>query len=350
MRSYLASVAGNAALCQRLGKELERGAFPHAYIVEGAAGCGKQTLAGEIALALACEHRTDPALPLPCRACPACRKILSGSSPDVIHIRRTEGKSTLGVEAVRALRKDVITVPNDLAFKIYIIHDAHTMTVQAQNALLLTLEEPPAFALFLLLAERADLLLETIRSRAPVLRLTPVSDAQIREFLLSDTREGATRRAAKALADSSPAELAALVRMANGCIGTALALLDPAARAPMMENRQTVTDLCGLLAKRTDAAGLLSALLSLGTRREEITERLTLLLGALRDLAVLFRCESAPLLFFTEREEACDLAERFTPHRLLSHVTAVDRALTSLAANANVRLVLVHLTNQLLAA
>ena len=166
MREYLSCVAGNEALRARLGGELARGAISHAYIVEGEAGCGKHTLARAIALAMACEQREGEG-PFPCMSCPSCRKILAGNSPDVITVSREEDKVTMGVDVIRALREDVPLYPNDLDIKLYIIEDAHTMTTQAQNALLLTLEEPPPFVMFLLLTERADALLETIRSRAP---------------------------------------------------------------------------------------------------------------------------------------------------------------------------------------
>ncbi|MBQ8357544.1 MAG: hypothetical protein IJX39_07025 [Clostridia bacterium] len=347
MREYLSAVAGNQQLRQRLGKDLEDGAFSHAYIIEGPEGCGKSTLALELVMALACEHRTDTGRPLPCGECPACRKIATGNSPDVMHIRR-DGKATMGVDTVRALRTDVITVPNDLSFKVYLIHDAHTMTVQAQNALLLTLEEPPAFVLFLLLAEDAGALLETIRSRAPVLRMQPVSDGEIESYLLSPARDPKIHRAASALKESAPDDLAAILRMANGRIGAAVALLDEAKRAPLMENRAAVTEICHLLAERTRPDALLSALLAFGTNREEVTAKLLLLEVALRDLLLLVYSETVNLLFFTDGETAFELCNRFTARQLLGATEAIRETINALGANGNVRLLLVRLSSRLL--
>ena len=349
MREYFGSIAGNAQLRARLGEDLSRGSVSHAYILEGPLGSGKSTLATEIAMALACENRTSDAHPLPCKTCPTCRKIAAGNSPDVIHIRREADKATMGVDTVRALRTDVITVPNDLSFKIYLIHDAHTMTVQAQNALLLTLEEPPAFVLFFLLAEDASALLETIRSRAPVLRMQPVSDEEIKAYLLSTRPDAAVTRAAKALEASAPREMDAVLRMSGGCIGNAITLLDHAKRAPLLENRDVALSICRLLAYRKGQDELLTLLLSFGKKRDEITEKLLLLEVALRDLTLLCYSESAPLLFFTERDTPLELCNCFTARRLLGISQAVSEAISALAANGNVRLILVQLQNRLLA-
>lgn len=339
MREYLPTVAGNAALRARLGAELASGAFSHAYILEGPAGCGKHTLARAIVMALACEHRTDGAVPLPCGTCPTCRKIAEGNCPDVLTVSREEDKATMGVDVIRAVRSDVAVLPNDLDVKIYVIEDAHTMTEQAQNALLLTLEEPPAFVLFLLLAERADVLLETIRSRAPVIRMQPVPEQELSAWLLSPQRPTVSR-AAKAIKEANGAEYTALLRMSNGRIGRAVELLEEKKRAPMLARRHEVTQLCELLADGTRPDALLMLLLSFGKMREEIVARLMLMQEALRDLMALGCTEDAPLIFFTERERAADLSAAFTASTLLSHIHATQAALTALSANANTRLVL----------
>ena len=249
----------------------------------------------------------------------------------------------MGVETVRALRTDVITVPNDLSFKVYLIHDAHTMTTQAQNAFLLTLEEPPAFVLFFLLAEDAGALLETIRSRAPILRMQPVTDGEIEGYLLSPERDRETQLAATALHRDAPEDFAAVLRMANGCIGNALALLNEEKRAPLLQNRADVLEICRLLADKTHPDALLSALLALGSKRDDVIEKLLLLEIALRDLLVLCYAEQVDLLFFVDEAAASELCSRFTARRLLTVTDSIDRAVTALAANGNVRLMLFQL-------
>ena len=347
MREYLSALAGNTALRQRLGKELEEGSFAHAYILDGPAGSGKSTMAMELVMALACEHRGDGTHPLPCGVCPTCQKIATGNCPDVIHVWREEDKNTMSVDVIRALRSDVITVPNDLSFKVYVVHEAHTMTVQAQNALLLTLEEPPSFVLFLLLAEDAGSLLETIRSRAPVLRMQPVADGEIEQYLLSPKRNKQLQNAANALKDTSPEDFAALIRMSNGCIGKAVSLLGDAERIPMLEGRRFAANICRLLAERTRPDELLGALLALGTKRQDVAERLRLLNVALRDLLLLGYHEDATLLFYVDARNALELSSRFTARRLLTYINAVEETLTALTANGNVRLLIFRLHGRL---
>ena len=347
MREYLSSVAGNESLRRRLGKDLEDGSLSHAYVIEGADGSGKSTLAMALSMALACQNRSSADHALPCGRCDACQKIAVGSSPDVIHVYREEGKATMGVDVVRALRADVHTVPNDLSFKVYLIHDAHTMTQQAQNAFLLTLEDPPAFVMFFLLAQDASVLLETIRSRAPILRMQPVSEQEIEAYLLSPARESKLRNTATALKADAPDDFAAILRMANGCIGTAIELLNGSQRASMMEHRAAVSRTISLLAERTRPDELLSALLAFGTNREEVGTKLSFLEMALRDLLLLTYSDTATLVFFTNRELALDLCTRFTARRLVHIANTVRETARLLAANANVRLLLVQLHNKL---
>lgn len=344
MREYLSRVVGNAALRARLGEEISRGAVSHAYVIEGPLGSGKHTLAREIAMALSCENREKEGLSLPCGICPACRKIAAGHSPDVITVSREEDKATMGIDVIRALRDDVPLVPNDLDVKIYIIEDAHTMTIQAQNALLLTLEEPPPFVMFLLLAERAELLLETIRSRAPILRMQPIPDAQMWEYLHSPDRPDVMREA-KALSEN---DFAALLRMANGSIGKALVLLEEKKRAPVMARRAAAEQLCRTLAQMRSPDELLSLLLSFGTAREELLARLQTVTEALRDLLLLSYSDNAPLIFFTDREAATELCACFAAERLQNILKATEATMETLSMNANTRLAMFRYADLLL--
>ena len=182
MKKIMPQLVGNRALADKLGNKILSGGMSHAYIIGGPEGSGKHTLAKLIAASIACECKENGELPLPCGKCSACYKILSDISPDVTVIG-TEDRSTIGVEAIRSLRINVLTAPNDLDIKVYIIEDADKMTPQAQNAFLLTLEEPPPYVLFLLLCERPEDLLETVRSRAPTLRTEPISPDEISSFL-----------------------------------------------------------------------------------------------------------------------------------------------------------------------
>ncbi len=336
MRKAFTDVVGNERLRQSLCEDISARRLSHAYILEGDRGSGKHMLALRIAAALACEHRSDADTPLPCMTCPVCRKILSGNSPDVIYINR-EDKATLGVDAVRTLKSDVYVPPNDIDAKIYVIEDAHLMTTQAQNALLLTLEEPPSYVLFLLLCESVAPLLETIRSRAQHLRTEPIPTEEIRAHLLSRVPE------AKKLAASAPNDFAEILTAANGSIGRAIALLDPKLYKPIVTRRLAAKEFVQLCAQTRNSAAVLRYLNALPQKRDELIEQCNEILSCLRDLLLCKQTEGAPLCFFSDREEACSTAYSFTTPALLGLCDCVLETISKLRMNANVRLTLIDM-------
>ena len=333
MKPAFTDLIGNDALRARLGEEIRSDRFGHAYILEGPAGTGKHTLALDIAAALACAHRTEDGYPVPCRECPACRKILSGNSPDVIFINRAD-KATLGVDAIREMRTDVLIAPNDLDHKIYVIEDAQTMTAQAQNAFLLILEEPPVYVHFLLLTDGSAPLLETVRSRAPTLRTDPIPESDLAAYL------AANEPAARILKNNDPAEFDELVSASAGSVGRAKQLLDPKQRRAILDEREAARTFVRLAADRRGSAAALAFLNSFGTKREEAIARFSVMLVCVRDLALLKQTENAPLCFFHDREEACSIAYRFTAPELLRIAAGIDEATDALRRNANLRLTL----------
>ena len=353
-----AAVIGNHALMERLDRDIRAGQLSHAYVLDGPLGSGRHTIALHICAAIACRNRPgqilsaaedsdqmgffdlDPVIPpappeippdapLPCRDCPACRKVLEGTCPDIRTIGR-EGKASIGVDAIRFLKQDVLIPPNDLDTKIYVIEDAHTMTVQAQNALLLTLEEPPPYVLFLLLCDGADALLETIRSRAPVLKTTPVPDEEIRAFLKS------------ARCTLSESDLAAVLLRADGCIGRALTLADARAVKPILKLRALCDEFMTVCAARRYDR-LPATLTGFGSKRDGAAEVIALATLAVRDLLLLRHGEAVKLKYYADRETADDLAARFTTRALLRIYHALGRAADSLESNGNVRLTLMQL-------
>ncbi len=333
MKPAFPELIGNENLRRLLGDDIRTGRLSHAYIFEGPRGSGKHTLALQIAAALACENRGTDNIPLPCGTCPACRKILEGKSPDVIYVNRGE-KATFGVEPIRALHADVCVAPNELDTKLYILEDAQLLTPQAQNAFLLTLEEPPPYVLFLLLTENALALLETIRSRAPVRRMELLTAEQVARALTRRCPEAA------ALKRSSPEEFAELIAAAGGCVGPAIELSDPKKRAPVLADRAQVRRFLSLAGTGKNGTEAIALLGSLGQKRDELTACMNLCLLALRDLLLLKKTEAAPLCFFADREEALALSCRFPMQGLLRLCGAAENAIDRLRANGNVRLIL----------
>lgn len=336
MREYMKNIVGNAALKQKLCGDIIRDKLPHAMIIEGARGTGKHTFALQTAAALACESKKDNSAPLPCGSCQSCKKILNKLCCDVITVGR-DGKATLGVDTVRFLKEDVHTLPNDLDFKLYIIEDADKMTEQAQNALLLTLEEPPSFVRFMLLCENAELMLQTVRSRAPVLRTEGVTNSELDEYISAhDTRAAQMKL-------SAPAEYAELIIAAKNGIGTALEYLNPKTFAPVKEVRRLALDFTEAATDGTSSRNILSLLPALTQKRELFELQLSAISEAVTDLMLLKKNDDARLTFFSDRERAIELCDRCSMSFLYKLSEAVLDAIHSNQRNANVRLTAVEM-------
>lgn len=151
----------------------------HAYILEGDEGMGKKMLSNCFIKLLQCEN---PSKDEPCNMCEACILINSGNHPDVIYVKPTK-KSGYGVSDVRdQMVKDIHIKPYRSKYKIYIIEEADTMTIQAQNSILKTIEEPPAYGIFFLLASNSQKFLQTILSRAVKMTLKPIELIKIEQY------------------------------------------------------------------------------------------------------------------------------------------------------------------------
>ena len=340
------NIVSNGTLCLRLGDDISSGSFSHAHIIEGKRGSGKHTLAKTIAAALAC---TGDRSELPCGECKNCRDIFENKCPDVITISK-EDKASLGVDAVRKLKASLLAVPNNLEVKVYIIEDADTMTPQAQNALLLTLEEPPKNVYFLILCENSRMLLETIRSRAATLRTLPLTDSEISEYLLGESiakPDKSVSDAAKALKKSNPSEFDSLLMTANGSIGRAIELLSPKERAPINELREMATRFVLSMLPSGETLHPLSLLPEFSAKRVNLTQQLNYIKLALRDLILLKKCETVPLCFYTDRDAAIELSDRFSEKKLHSVAERVDTASDAIQRNANVNLTLVDMLSRI---
>lgn len=341
MKPAFDDILGNLRLRERLGRDVLDDRLSHAYILEGAPGFGKHMLALRLAAALACENKNSREHSIPCRSCPACRKILSGNSPDVIYVNKGD-KATLGVDAIRSMHSDVCIAPNECENKVYIIEDAHLMTEQAQNAFLLTLEEPPAYVRFFLLCSTTAPILETVKSRAPTLRLEPIPWNVIGNHL----RE--TDNAARMLEKQSPAEFRELLVSSNGSVGTAKRLLDPKQRKPILECRSAAREFASLCTSHRNSAEALNFIHALSRqKRDEIIKQLGEILVCIRDLFLCKQTEQAPLCFFAEREEATALSYRFSAPELLRISQGLENAINRLQSNANARLTLLSLAMEI---
>ncbi len=175
-------IYGQKQIVDHFQNALESGKISHAYIINGERSSGKEFIAKIFAMALQCESEGIE----PCNECHSCKQALSGNHPDIIKVTH-EKPATVGVEDIRnGVNNDVVIKPYSSKWKIYIINEAEKMTVQAQNALLKTLEEPPAYAVILLLTSNPEALLPTIQSRCVELNMKPVPDDIIKNYLMQE--------------------------------------------------------------------------------------------------------------------------------------------------------------------
>lgn len=183
MQSF-ANVIGQAPIKEHIKKSLHTGKISHAYIFYGEKGSGKKTLADLFARALQCEAGGEE----PCNRCTSCRQALNRNQPDIIYVQH-EKPGLISVDEIRTqVNNDIAIKPYSSERKIYIIDEAEKMNVQAQNALLKTLEEPPSYATIMLLTTNAEALLQTIRSRCVTLTMKPVSDVELQRYLMREVQ------------------------------------------------------------------------------------------------------------------------------------------------------------------
>lgn len=228
------NIYGNSAAVERLQRAAVQGPR-HAYIVSGPEFIGKTLLAQTFAAALVCPTPVEPGVP--CGDCAPCRRVARGVHPDVstfdlaYQAAKEDTKSknlTLNISTVRDIGRHVSLRPVEAPWRMVVVDDVETMQEPAQEAFLKTLEEPPGYAVLLLLSTDAELLLPTIRSRCAIVPMVPASDARVQEALL---QQGADKERA--------AEISVAVR---GRVGLGVrALQDPAVYDTLTE---AVTNAC----------------------------------------------------------------------------------------------------------
>lgn len=195
-------VVGLTLLTENLQNAIKYNKISHAYLIQGERLSGKRMLADIFARALQCEgdrapseyqatlfdletEKRDKSVKMrPCNQCRSCKQAINKNHPDIIYVTH-EKPNVISVDNIRQqVNADIGIKPYSGDYKIYIIDEAEKMNVQAQNALLKTLEEPPGYAVILLLVTRAETMLQTILSRCVVLNIKPVPENLIKQYLM----------------------------------------------------------------------------------------------------------------------------------------------------------------------
>lgn len=177
-------ILGHEQIIEHLKNAIAMDKISHAYIFNGPKSSGKMLLAEAFAMALQCESETDK----PCGECRTCKQSMGKNEPDIIYVSH-EKPNTIAVDDIRTqINNDIVIKPYSSKYKIYIVDEAEKMNPQAQNALLKTIEEPPGYAVILLLTTNADSFLQTILSRCIVLNLKMVKEEDIKNYLMKEYR------------------------------------------------------------------------------------------------------------------------------------------------------------------
>ncbi len=284
-----------------LNRSLASGRIPHAYLFRGPDGVGKKLTALLTAARLNC---LSPDGSSGCGACSSCKKLLSGNHPDVVVISPENG--TIKIDRIRELCRSLSYPPYESEMRIVIIEDVHTMTPQAANSLLKTLEEPPERNLLILTAESSRELLPTIVSRCQTVTFYGLSVADCVRVI---ERKGP---------EIGPEEARLLAEMAAGSPGTALALQQ---KELVRHYLSIITLLETELSIDQDAV---TPVLETAARLAALKEDLPLMLGLLR-------------IWARDQLAAAEQGEDFESQRL--KLLALDRAQRQLARNCNRTLV-----------
>ena len=180
-----ADIIGQGQIKEHLQNALQQNKVNHAYILNGERNSGKEFIAKVFAAALQCENPDmSSGLWESCGKCRSCKQMEGKNQPDVIYVSH-EKPGSIGVEDIRGQINGTVAIkPYSSPRKVYIMNEGEKMTAQAQNALLKTLEEPPEYAVLLILTGNVDSLLQTILSRCVVLNMKPAKDAQIKKYLM----------------------------------------------------------------------------------------------------------------------------------------------------------------------
>jgi DNA polymerase-3 subunit delta' len=226
MGSAWEKLRGHSEQRALFAKSVRGNRLSHAYVLAGPDGIGKRVFARLLAQSIFCRKCPEGQIEA-CGECRACRGFAAGTWPDYMEIARPEGKSEIPVAAIagsaekrgrEGLCFELSMAPQASTRRVAVIDEAHLMNTEGANALLKTLEEPPALALILLVCDSPDSLLPTIRSRCQIIRFFPLTDADVAAVLLEQKLT------------EDPSEAASVAAVSEGSLTLAQQLLHPGLR------------------------------------------------------------------------------------------------------------------------
>ncbi len=322
------ALVGQQAVKTALSNALTSGRIAHAYLFSGPRGTGKTSTARILAKALNCESGPTPH---PCGHCLNCERITAGTSMDVFEI---DAASNRGIEEIKSLREQLAFAPVNGRYKIYIIDEVHMLTTEAFNALLKTLEEPPAHVIFILATTDPHRIPATIHSRCQRFDFRRVTVDEIAEHLVLVAEKSGINADAEAL------RLIAI--QAEGGMRDALSLLDQCGVMAQQVTVQTVREVLGIVGRealrelvlgigRQDVPQVLEQLNNLLQQGKDVKQILTELTEYLRALLLYQAAPSYQEAYLTDTaEELAKCVPLFSRDRIMAAQQRLHEAIGEL--------------------
>lgn len=314
------NIIGHDEIIRHMKNAIKTGKVSHSYILTGEPGSGKKLMAGTFAMTLQCEAGGEE----PCQKCDSCKKAMGKNHPDIIMVSH-EKPGVITIDEIREqVIHDVAVKPYCSRYKVYIVPDAHLMNPQAQNALLKTIEEPPEYAVIMLLTSNIDGLLPTIRSRCVRLDLKVVDDGLIKEYLMEHLH-----------IPDYQAEID--VSFAHGSIGRAKAAATSQEFVDMTQNAMKLLKYSGTM----EVYELTDAIRELASDKQNIGDYLDIFQFWFRDI-LMFKAtrEIDNLVFKQEINFIKEQARERSYENIEKILEAIEKTKVRLRANVNLELAL----------
>ncbi|MBN2558234.1 MAG: hypothetical protein JXB33_05730 [Clostridia bacterium] len=305
-------IPGRQVLKERLAGEIREKHPGHAYIFEGPDGCGKKDFAVAFAHMILCMSESGSK---PCGKCRHCVNIKAGGNGE-LYIIEESGKA-ISVSAIRELQDNIALLPVCNDKKAYVIVDGDNMTVQAQNCILKTLEEPPEYAHIIITASNSDNLIDTLKSRAVLLHVGINSIAEIKEYLYNAT-------------DRTEAEISLAAQCSSGSIGKAMEILES---REFGEGRELAVDfITGILEKNfREAHGIADRAIKYG-----MDIFFAAVSGIMRDMIVFGTTGNVNLLINMDKKDIIINGASRYPGNVLARIAFIsEQAAVNIGYNAS---------------
>ncbi len=316
-------IKGNEQIIKNLQSMIFNKKISHAYIIDAPKGSGKKLIANAFAKAIQCENlnfANSEQKIFACGHCVSCKTFESGNHTDVIYVNPVKGK-TIGVDDIREqIGKNIELKPYKYKYKIFIIDNAESMTVQAQNAILKTIEEPPEYGIFILLSQNCNNFLPTVLSRCVIFKLKPLKFEIVFDYIKSNL-------------DISDDEAYIYASYAQGNVGKAVEM---ASSEKFIELRNFVLNFISDFSRK-DVIDVFLEASAFEEYREDINSILDILYLCYRDMVV-FKCFGENENFIIQKDKTVmlkNVSKQLSAEQLFFGTKAIFEAKTQINKNGN---------------